>query len=67
MSIRVILDRSVCQGHGQCELIAPNAFRIDESSGLAVLLQDVHEEAGKADLVAAARACPVGAIKIVSE
>ncbi len=67
MIIRVFLDQSVCQGHGQCELMAPHAFRIDESSGLAVLLQDVHEETGKAELVAAARACPVGAIKIVSE
>jgi heterodisulfide reductase subunit A-like polyferredoxin len=36
-------------------LVAPHAFRIDENSGLAVLLQELHEEAGKAELVAAAR------------
>jgi len=67
MSVRVILDQTICQGHGQCELIAPHAFRIDESSGLAVLLQDVHDETRKVELVAAVRACPVGAIKILDE
>jgi ferredoxin len=67
MSVRVILDQAICQGHGQCELIAPLTFRIDESSGLAILLQDVHDETRKAELVAAARACPVGAIKILGE
>lgn len=67
MSIRVILDQELCQGHGLCQMLAPDAFRLDAETGLAVLIEDVHADTRKEYLVAAVKACPVGAIEIKIE
>lgn len=67
MSVRIVFDQGVCQGHGQCEMIAPHSFRMDEESGLAMLIAEIQDDSRKDDLIAAMRACPVGAIKIVGE
>ena len=65
--MRIVLDLQLCQGHGQCELYAPQLFSLDESSGLAVLLVERPEAALHAAARDAASACPVRAITLVED
>ncbi|MFD9429418.1 ferredoxin [Streptomyces sp. NPDC060002] len=57
------IDTDVCIGAGQCALAAPGVFTQDDD-GFSVLLPG--REGGGGDLMVreAARACPVGAIKV---
>ena len=34
--MRIELDRNVCQGHGVCQMNAPNLFRLSDDDGLAI-------------------------------
>lgn len=52
------VDEFSCSAHGDCALLAPGVFRID----------DVAEVVGDGDadlLIRAAEACPAGAISVV--
>jgi ferredoxin len=54
------IDESACAGHGDCEDIAPEIFRVDD---VAVIVGD-----GPDDLwLEAARVCPSVAIVILDE
>jgi ferredoxin len=55
-----VVDELSCSGHGDCAVVAPDVFRID----------DVAEVIGTAPvdlLVRAAEACPAAAITVVDE
>ena len=58
MSYLPLIDAAACAAHGDCALVAPDAFRIDE---IAVVIGT----ASDADLLAAAEACPSVAISLV--
>ncbi len=61
--IRVVVDRDVCQDHGQCVFAAPQVFELDEEGKLVVLQEEVDESLR--DVVEeAADVCPVQAITI---
>ncbi len=60
MTLVPVVDSSVCSAHGDCEDIAPEAFRVDD---VAVVIGTADEEL----LVAAAEACPVTAIRVVDD
>jgi ferredoxin len=61
--IRVVVDRDVCQDHGQCVFAAPQVFELDEEGTLVVLQEEVDESLR--DVVEeAADVCPVQAITI---
>jgi ferredoxin len=61
--VKIVIDRSLCQGHGQCEEIAPALFRVADD-GVAVALKDAGP-AGEAALVREAiRRCPADAITL---
>jgi ferredoxin len=49
------IDDHACLGHGDCAVVAPDAFRVDD---LAVVVGTASDE----KLLEAARACPAGAI-----
>ncbi|HEX5617468.1 MAG TPA: ferredoxin [Solirubrobacteraceae bacterium] len=49
------IDDHACLGHGDCAVVAPDAFRVDD---LAVVVGPASDE----QLLEAARACPAGAI-----
>jgi ferredoxin len=49
------IDDHACLGHGDCALVAPGAFRVDD---LAVVVGSAPDD----ELREAARACPAGAI-----
>ncbi len=62
--MRVRVDPDQCQGHGLCQMTAPEVFALQEEDGHAYALR---EEVG-ADLAQAARegadACPERAITV---
>ena len=61
--IRVVVDRDVCQDHGQCVFAAPQVFELAEEGKLVVLQEEVDESLR--DVVEeAADVCPVQAITI---
>ena len=61
--IKVVVDRDVCQDHGQCVFAAPQVFELDEEGKLVVLQEEVDESLR--DVVEeAAVVCPVQAITI---
>lgn len=62
--MRVSVDPDACQGHGLCQLTAPDVFAPTEEDGHAYVLQ--HEVAGEDATAAAdgAAACPERAITV---
>jgi ferredoxin len=61
---RIDLDELRCEGHGLCESVAPDIYRLDDEGELEILLEVVPEEL-KARAEAGARVCPVAALRIV--
>ena len=60
--MRIIVDREICDLHGQCVLTAPDLFRFDDDGELEYLPEVDGELVAKAE--AAASVCPTGAIEI---
>lgn len=54
------IDSYSCVAHGDCAVVAPQAFRVDD---IAVVVGVAPADV----LVAAARACPAGAIVLVDD
>ena len=54
------IDDLTCSAHGDCALIAPGVFEVDD---VARVVGEAPVEA----LIEAAEACPVGAITVVDE
>ena len=61
--IRVVVDRDVCQNHGQCVFAAPQVFELDEEGTLEVL-QDEVDESLRDVVEEAADVCPTQAITL---
>jgi ferredoxin len=64
--LRVVIDRTLCQGHGLCVGEAPDVFDLADTGEL-VLLNPTPDEAERPALDAAALGCPTGAISIHEE
>jgi ferredoxin len=65
--MRVIGDREVCIGSGNCVFAAPEVFDQDDDVGLVVLLTpEIPPEHATAVRDAVAR-CPSGALRIVED
>ncbi|MDQ0947197.1 ferredoxin [Streptomyces phaeochromogenes] len=60
--MHIDIDTDVCIGAGQCALSAPAVFTQDDD-GFSTLLPG-QEDSGDPMVREAARACPVGAIKV---
>lgn len=62
--MRIVLDRPRCEGHGLCEEAAPQLMHLDDDGELVL----DREEVGEADAAlanAAARVCPVAALRVI--
>jgi ferredoxin len=60
--MRIIVDRDLCDLHGQCVLTAPDIFRFDDDGELQYLPEVNPEQAALAE--SAASICPTAAIEI---
>jgi ferredoxin len=60
--VRVVVDMSKCQDHGQCVFAAPDVFQLDENGKLAYVEEP--DESLRADVEDAADVCPLQAITI---
>lgn len=60
--MRIEVDRSVCDLHGQCVFTAPEIFRFDDDGELEYVEELGEELAAKAQ--AAASVCPTAAIEL---
>jgi ferredoxin len=61
--IKVVVDRDICQNHGQCVFAAPQVFELDDDGELVQLQDEVGEEL-RANVEEAADVCPTQAITI---
>ena len=57
MSLQAHVDEFACLAHGDCALVAPGVFTVED---IAVVTGEGSDEA----ILAAARACPAGAITV---
>ncbi|WP_084654668.1 ferredoxin [Nocardia altamirensis] len=61
--MRIIADRSRCEGHAMCEAIAPNLFRVGDDA-LASPLVDMIAESDRELAELAIDSCPVAALRL---
>ncbi|MEV0251284.1 ferredoxin [Nocardia sp. NPDC050712] len=61
--MRILADRARCEGHGMCEALAPNLFRIDDD-GTVVLLSEAVAAADEELIALAVDSCPVQALRL---
>ena len=57
MSYEIEIDEFACSAHGDCAVIAPKVFRVDD---IATVIGTDEPEV----ILAAAQACPAGAIAV---
>ncbi|BFO18719.1 hypothetical protein SHKM778_51070 [Streptomyces sp. KM77-8] len=61
--MRIVLDRPRCEGHGLCEEAAPRLMHLDDEGELVLDTEEV-DGADAALAAAAARVCPVAALRV---
>jgi len=59
---RLCLDVSRCVGVGQCELLEPELFRVDDDNGTATIVNEPVLPSQRAEVIV--NQCPSGAIQI---
>ena len=59
--MRVAADRELCVGSGQCELLAPEVFEVDDDGAVRVLQPEADDGSAVRDAV---QQCPTGALSI---
>jgi ferredoxin len=65
--MKIVANRDLCKGHGQCELFAPDIFEVDDAA-LVVLKSDTVAGDGSEKAVREAIAhCPELAIRAEKE
>ena len=64
--MQVRIDAEQCEGHGRCQVTAPEVFRLDAEGYGQVAVDDVPEEY-RAPVERAIRLCPKQAIMWVRE
>lgn len=65
--MRVVADRDVCIGAGQCVLTEPAVFDQDEAEGLVWLKTDTPGKEYEDAVREAVQLCPSGALSIVED
>lgn len=64
--MRIVVDRQLCQGHGVCMGEAPEVFEVTREGKLTVLTA-TPPAALRAQVEAAVRYCPTGALSLVEK
>ncbi|MFI9405102.1 ferredoxin [Nocardia sp. NPDC052316] len=60
--MRVVADRTRCEGHGMCEALAPNLFRVGDD-GIVTPLADMIDESAQDLVQLVVDSCPVEALR----
>lgn len=60
--MRLGVDRSLCEGHGQCVAVDPDSFELDDE--MTVLYHEPAQGSDVALLKEAVMACPSGALTL---
>ncbi|NGO68162.1 ferredoxin [Streptomyces boncukensis] len=60
--MKVVVDMTKCQDHGQCVFAAPDVFRMDDGGHLAHISDP--DDALRDEVEEAADVCPLQAIRI---
>ena len=63
MGLRIVADRSVCEGHGMCEATSHEYFELDDTATV-VVIDETPPEAERSFVQAAVDACPVAALTL---
>ncbi|MGV9712878.1 ferredoxin [Gordonia sp. NPDC003424] len=63
--MRIEVDLDICQGHGMCEMEAPEIF--ETHSDHVKILIDRPDESRRAEVEAAVQYCPTQALRIVED
>ena len=66
MALRIVADRSKCEGHGMCEATSHEYFELDDTATVVVLNENP-PDSEKTFVQAAVDACPVAALELVDE
>jgi len=61
--MKIVVDRSRCEGHGLCEESAPELMHLDDEGELVIDREEVDDHV-LAAAKAAVRACPVAALRL---
>lgn len=62
--MKVLFDRDVCEGHGECVVAAPDIFELDDTGDKAVLLQPEPSEELRDQAIKAVKICPIAALQL---
>jgi ferredoxin len=62
--MKVVVDRGLCDGNGNCAKEAPELFLLDQDDTLHLLKESFGEEL-RAKAQAAVRVCPKNALRLV--
>lgn len=63
-TLKIQIDRDLCQGHAVCMGDAPTVFHVTDEGVMTVLLEEPPESTWE-DVESAADYCPTGAITLV--
>jgi ferredoxin len=66
MTLRIVADRSKCEGHGMCEATSHEYFELDDTATV-VVLNETPDDSEKTFVQAAVDSCPVAALELVVE
>lgn len=61
--MKIVLDRPRCEGHGLCEEAAPRLMHLDDDGELVLDREEI-DGSDVALAKAAARVCPVAALRV---
>jgi ferredoxin len=61
--VRVEVNMNICEGHGQCNAVAPEVYDLDDGGYCLIHTPEVPSDL-ESEAQAGARACPVQAITV---
>jgi ferredoxin len=61
--MKIIVDSDVCSGHGVCESLRPDTFKVGDD-GITHLLTTDFADSDRADLERVVAQCPMGALRL---
>ena len=63
--MRIRVDPSICEAHGECVAVAPEFFDLGDDDGAVHVIGQPSEAASELKARGAESVCPVGAIKLL--